>query len=130
MLKIENCSFNLFFMSFLVAGFFGGLLRGGVGLAKYMTSYKDVEIRPYYFLGAVLLSGIVGYVSAWIAQDVAKIFLELSSIPLSFAVVAGYAGGDFIENIFKIGMKDPNLFEIGKKIKKITSKVGSEKKSE
>ena len=103
-------------MSFLIAGFIGGILRGGVGLAKYMTSYKDVEIRPYYFTGAVILSGIVGYVSAWIAQDVAHIFLELETIPVSFALIAGYAGGDLIENIFKIGMKEPNLFEIGKKI--------------
>ncbi len=87
---------------------------------KYMTSYKDVEIRPYYFSGAVLLSGVVGYVSAWVAQDVAHIFLEIDALPLSLAVIAGYAGGDLIENIFKIGMKEPNLFEIGKKIKKIT----------
>ena len=109
-------------MSFLIAGFLGGILRGGVGLVKYMTSYKDVEIRPYYFTGAVILSGIVGYVSAWIAQDVAHIFLELETVPISFALIAGYAGGDLIENIFKIGMREPNLFEIGKKIASIKSK--------
>ncbi len=108
-------------MSFLIAGLFGGLLRGGVGLIKYMTSYKDVEIRPYYFVGSVLLSGVVGYVSAWVAQDVVHIFFELDTIPISFALIAGYAGGDLIENIFKIGMKEPNLFEIGKRIKKITN---------
>ncbi len=107
-------------MSFLIAGFIGGLLRGGVGLAKYMTSYKDVEIRPYYFIGAVALSGVVGYVSAWVAQDVAGIFLELDALPVSFALIAGYAGGDLIENLFKIGMKQPDLFELGKKIKDIT----------
>ncbi len=113
-------------MSFLIAGFFGGLLRGGVGLAKYMTSYKDVEIRPYYFLGSILLSGMIGYVAAWIAQDVGHIFLEIDSIPISFAIIAGYAGGDLIENLFKIGMKEPNLFEIGKKVKKITSSLKEE----
>ncbi len=106
-------------MPFLIAGFFGGILRGGVGVVKYMTSYKDVKIRPYYFAGSVLLTGVVGYVASWIAQDVAHIFLELDTIPLSFALIAGYAGGDFIENIFKIGMKEPHLFEIGKKIKSI-----------
>ncbi len=106
-------------MSFLVAGFIGGLLRGGVGLAKYMTSYKDVEIRPYYFLGTVLLAGIIGYVSAFVAQDISQIFLEIDALPISFALIAGYAGGDFIENIFKIGMKDPELFKIGEKIKKV-----------
>ncbi len=110
-------------MSFLVAGLFGGLLRGGVGLVKYITSYKDVQIRPYYFMGAVLLSGVIGYVSAWIAKDAADIFLDIDTLPLSFAVIAGYAGGDFIENLFKIGMKEPHLFEVGKKIKNIVSKT-------
>jgi len=109
-------------MPFLFAGFFGGLLRGGVGLVKYMTSYKDVKIRPYYFAGSVLLTGIVGYVSALIAKDAASIFLELEALPVSFAIVAGYAGGDFIENLFKIGMKDPDFFKIGEKIKGVLKK--------
>ncbi len=113
-------------MSFLIAGFLGGLLRGGMGLVKYMTSYKDIEIRPYYFLGSVLLSGIIGYVAAWVMQDVSHVFLEIDSIPISFAIIAGYAGGDLIENLFKIGMKEPNLFEIGKKIKKVTSSLEEE----
>ncbi len=104
-------------MSFLFAGFIGGLLRGGVGIFKYMTSYKDVKIRPYYFLGSILLTGVVGYVSALVAQDAAQIFLELETVPVSFALVAGYAGGDFIENIAKIGMKDPDLLKVGEKLK-------------
>ncbi len=108
-------------MSFLIAGFVGGLLRGGVGLVKYISSYKDVEIRPFYFLGSVLLSGVVGYTAAWVAKDVAQIFLEIDTAPISFALIAGYAGGDLIENLFKIGTRNPNLFEIGKKIKKITT---------
>ncbi len=107
-------------MSFLIAGLFGGLLRGGVGLTKYITSYKDVEIKPYYFLSTVALSGVIGYIGAWAARDIAHIFFEIETFPLSFAVVIGYAGGDFLENIFKIAMKNPNLFEIGTKIKKIT----------
>ncbi len=107
-------------MSFLIAGLFGGLLRGGVGLVKYITSYKDVEIRPYYFLGTVALSGVIGYIGAWVAKDVSQLFLEIETLPLSFAVVIGYAGGDFLENIFKIAIKNPNLFEIGSKLKKIT----------
>jgi fructose-specific phosphotransferase system IIC component len=110
-------------MPFLIAGFIGGLLRGGMGLAKYMTSYKDVEIRPLYFLGSIVLSGIIGYVAAWVAKDVAQVFLEISTTPISFALIAGYAGGDMIENLFKIGMKEPNLFEIGKKIKTITATI-------
>ncbi|MFB6226234.1 MAG: hypothetical protein ABEJ02_02690 [Candidatus Paceibacteria bacterium] len=106
-------------MAFFTMGLFGGLLRGGVGLFKYLVSYKDVEIRPYYFSGMVILSGIVGYVSAWVAQDAAQIFLDISELPLSLAVVAGYAGGDFIENMYKIIVKKPQLFEIKDQIEDI-----------
>ena len=103
--------------SFFIAGLFGGLLRGGMGLFKYMTSYKDVKIRPYYFAGMVVLTGVIGWVSAWVAGDALRIFLELETVPVSFAVVAGYAGGDLIENIFKIAIQEPQLFELGKKLK-------------
>ena len=109
-------------MSFLIAGFFGGLLRGGIGLTKYMTSYKDVEIRPYYFTGMIILTGVVGYVSAWVAQDAARIFLEVDRLPISFALVAGYAGGDLLENLFKIGMNEPHIYEMGQKFKDIFRK--------
>ncbi len=110
-------------IGFFIAGLFGGLLRGGMGLFKYMTSYKDVEIRPFYFAAMVVLTGVVGWVSAWIAGDVLRIFLEIESAPVSFAVVAGYAGGDFIENVFKIAMREPQLFEVGRKIKEVGKKV-------
>ncbi len=112
-------------MSFLIAGMFGGLLRGAVGLTKYMTSYKDVEMRPQYFLGSIAVAGIIGYTSAWVARDVANIFLEAETFPVSFAVVIGYAGGDFLENIFKIAVKNPDFFQIKKSIQQIT---GNEKK--
>jgi hypothetical protein len=114
-------------MPFLIAGFIGGLLRGGVGLVKYITSYKDVEIRPYYFISSVLLSGLIGYVAAWILKDVAHLFLEIDTAPVSFALIAGYAGGDLIENLFKIGMKEPNLFEIGKKVQEIGKTISPKK---
>ena len=110
-------------MNFFIAGLLGGLLRGGMGLFKYITSYKDVEIRLSYFTGMIILTGIIGWVSAWIARDALAIFLEIESPPLSFALVAGYAGGDFIENLFKIATKQPQLFEIGEKIKKVSETV-------
>jgi hypothetical protein len=106
-------------MSFLIGGVFGGVLRGSVGIIKYITSYKDVKINPYYFSGTVIISGIVGYVSALIVQDISGVFLELEVLPLSFAIVAGYAGGDFLENLVKIALKDADLSNLGEKIKKI-----------
>lgn len=113
-------------MRFLIAGLLGGLLRGGMGLFKYTTSYKDVEIRPFYFAGMVALTGVIGWTSAWIAQDAIAIFLEIESPPLSFAVVAGYAGGDFIENLFKIATREPQLFDIGKRIKDVSESLEKE----
>ena len=107
-------------MSFLLAGFVGGFLRGAVGLVKYLTSYKNVDIKPWYFLGMVSLSGVVGFISAWVAVDVADIFLDVPRLPLSFALIAGYAGGDFIENIVKISFKQPQLYQIGTKLKALT----------
>ena len=38
---------------FFIAGFIGGVLRGIVGLIEYSTLYKDVKIRPWYFVGMV-----------------------------------------------------------------------------
>ena len=110
-------------ITFFIAGLFGGLLRGAVGLFKYITSYKDVEIRPYYFGGMVLVTGVVGWASAWVARDILQIFLELETVPLSFALIAGYAGGDFIDNLVKIVMREPQLFEVGKKIKEVADSV-------
>lgn len=107
-------------MTFLVAGFIGGLLRGAVGLVKYYTSYKTVEVKPLYFAGMVLLSGVVGYISAWVAKDIANIFLDVPMLPVSFALLAGYAGGDFIENMVKIAFKETQLYKIGSKLKEVT----------
>jgi len=98
-------------MIFFFFGFLGGILRGTVGLIKYTQSYKDVEIRPIYFAGSVLISGLIGLLSSWIIQDMGIAFLEMKELPLSIALVIGYAGGDFIENVYKIIIKSPTIFE-------------------
>lgn len=102
-------------MSFFFFGFLGGGIRGVVGLVKYIQSYKDVEIRPAYFAGTVFTSGLIGLAAAWITHDLGISFLGLEELPLSLALIIGYAGGDFIENIFKIIIKDDTVFQIGKK---------------
>lgn len=104
-------------MSFFFFGFLGGVIRGSVGLIKYIQSYKDVEIRPWYFVGTVGISGLIGLASAWITHDLGISFLGLERLPLSLALIIGYAGGDFIENVFKIIIKDDTIFKIGGKKK-------------
>ena len=102
-------------MIFFFFGFLGGAIRGIVGLIKHVQSYKDVAIRPWYFGGMVVISGLVGMICAWITQDMGISFLGLEKIPLSIALIIGYAGGDFIENIFKIIIKEPDIFQFLKK---------------
>ncbi len=104
-------------MSFFFFGFLGGVIRGAVGLIKYIQSYKDVKIRPWYFGGTVALSGLIGLAAAWITHDLGISFLGLEKLPLSLALIIGYAGGDFMENIFKIIIKDDNIFQVGKLLK-------------
>ncbi len=105
-------------MAFLFAGFLGGIIRGAVGLVKYTTSYKDVDVRPYYFGGTVLVSGLIGFVAAFVVHDMGISFLELEQLPISIAIIIGYAGGDFLENLFKIVINNPDLYNLGRKNEK------------
>ena len=98
-------------ITFIIAGFIGGILRGAVGISKYMRSYKDVTIRPWYFAGMALLSGIIGGVAAWVTHDLGFTFLGVEQLSPAIALIIGYAGGDFIENIAKILTQKTTLFQ-------------------
>jgi len=79
-----------------LAGFLGGIIRGLVGISKYMTSTpsKKRRVRWDYFVVSLFASGGLGLlVGVFVYDDV------------RFALLAGYAGTDFIENLFKIKMK-------------------------
>ncbi len=102
-------------MSLFLFGFLGGSIRAVIGLIKYTQSYKDVEIKKWYFLSTILVSGLIGTICSWIVSDLGISFLGLESLPLSIALIIGYAGGDFIENIFKIVTKEPELFKLFEK---------------
>ncbi|MBL7141813.1 hypothetical protein ISS21_01810 [Patescibacteria group bacterium] len=83
----------------LVAGFCGGVIRGLVGFIKHQFSYKDVGFHLPYFFMMMFLSGIVGLVIAYAFKQ-----------NPSFSLVVGYAGGDFIENVYKTIRKKPSLY--------------------
>ena len=79
-----------------VAGFLGGIIRGLIGVSKELRSSptRKKKIRSDYIIVTLLASGGIGLmVGMFIADDV------------RFAVLAGYAGTDFIEGLFKIKMK-------------------------
>jgi len=83
-------------LEIFIAGFLGGIIRALVGLSKYITATpaKKRKIRTDWLIVSLLTSGGLGLLAGvFIADDV------------RFALLAGYAGTDFIENIFKIKMK-------------------------
>ncbi len=93
------------YIPILLAGFGGGLVRGVVGFLKHQFGYKDVPFNLTYFFGMIILSGITGFMIAAAVEDVGTAFLEIESITPGLAFIAGYAGGDFIEGIYKVVFK-------------------------
>jgi len=78
------------------AGFLGGLIRGLMGISKKISASpsKKKVLRKDYLAVTLLSSGGLGLlVGVFIADDI------------RFALLAGYAGTDFIENLYKIKMK-------------------------
>src|SRR4030043_1161029 len=89
-------------VSILLFGLIGGVARGLVGYIKYRNSYKDVPFKPAYFSSNIAISGVVGLLAAWVTKDLGIQFLGLPALTPAIAAIIGYAGGEFIENLFKI----------------------------
>jgi len=97
----------------LLFGFFGGAIRGVVGFLKHQFSYRKVPFNLPYFLGMSTISGIIGLSVASAVSGIGLTFNGLFSPALSFII--GYAGGDFIENIYKIIIKKSSLYSQNEK---------------
>ncbi|XOB40514.1 MAG: hypothetical protein ACKKMR_00680 [Candidatus Nealsonbacteria bacterium] len=97
-------------MTYLIlgAGFLGGVVRGLMGFVKHQFSYKNVPFKLGYFLTMVFLSGVIGFLSVCAVKNTGFTLEGVFSPALSFIV--GYAGGDFIENIYKIIIKKSSLY--------------------
>jgi len=98
----------LTFLIFVFA-FLGGIVRGLVGFIKHQFAYKSVSFKWKYFLGMSLLSGVIGFVVVAAVKDLG--FTYNNTFGWSLAVIIGYAGGDFIENIYKIIIKKSSFGE-------------------
>ena len=105
--------FESVYLSILLAGFGGGAVRGLVGFTKHQFAYKNVGFNLPYFIAMMLISGIIGLLSAIIVKELGLSFLELGYTP-ALAFVVGYAGGDFLENIYKIAIKESSIYTIKK----------------
>ena len=92
----------------LLAGFFGGVIRGLVGFIKHQFSYKSVPFNLSYFLGMSFLSGIIGLMVVASVKEIG--FTQDGFFTPALSFIVGYAGGDFIENIYKILAKKFSIF--------------------
>jgi len=92
-----------------IAAFGGGLIRGLVGFIKHQFSYKNVPFRLKYLLGMTILSGLVGMIATIAIKELG--FSLFGQFTPALAFVIGYAGGDFIENIYKIIIKKSSLYK-------------------
>ena len=103
LLKISKIMYNKSkimerYLIYILAGFLGGIIRGLVGFVKNKAIEKADHFKPSYFVVTILIAGIVGAAAGALAD---------TEWQISF--LAGYAGTDFIENMYKI--------KIGKNVK-------------
>ena len=93
------------YISIIIAGFGGGMVRGLMGYLKHQYSYKNVGFNVPYFFVLTFISGVIGLLVA-LAVDTANFSIEgMSYFSPSIAFIVGYAGGDFIDGIYKIILK-------------------------
>lgn len=97
-------------INLLLAGAGGGAVRGLMGLTKHRLAYKEVEFKPLYFFGTVAISGFIGLTVTWAIVGSGLTLPFANTINTAIAFIIGYAGGDFIENLYKILLKNPDLF--------------------
>lgn len=100
---------NSVYSALLIAGFGGGATRGLVGFIKYQFSYKNVPFNLPYFLVMVFLSGVVGVLTAAALKALEVPYFGAGIVTPGVAFIIGYAGGDFLENAYKIILKKPSL---------------------
>jgi fluoride ion exporter CrcB/FEX len=87
-------------LSSILFGILGGVVRALVGIAKYFEkNKKDGKLRFGYFAFTLFVAALVGGLAGVLANHDWRL-----------AVIAGYAGTDFLEGLYKI--KKRQGFEI------------------
>jgi len=84
------------YLPIILGGLFGGLLRGILGIAKSLITKKEEDINYGYFFLSLAVSAVVGVIAAslWPEGD------------FRIALLAGYAGSDFLEGLFKLKFQE------------------------
>ena len=101
----------MIYIAILIAGFGGGVVRGLVGYIKHQYSYKNVGFDLPYFFTMMFLSGMIGVLTAITIKEFGVSFLGLDTFSPALGFIIGYAGGDFIENVYKIITKKQSLYK-------------------
>jgi len=82
-------------LSSILFGILGGFVRALVGIAKYFEKNKNNrKLRFGYFAFTLFVAAIVGGLAGALANHDWRL-----------AVIAGYAGTDFLEGLYKIKKK-------------------------
>lgn len=102
-------------LSLLISGAAGGLVRGIVGFLKHQFAYKNVEFKPFYILSIITLSAFVGLTVTWAIIKSGLSIPVIDSINPAIAFIVGYAGGDLIENLYKILVGKVTLYPLDSK---------------
>ncbi|MEA2006699.1 MAG: hypothetical protein U9O20_00860 [Patescibacteria group bacterium] len=110
--------FESIYLSILAAGFGGGAIRGLVGFVKHQYSYKNVKFNLSYFSAMMFISGVIGLLTAVTIKELGVTFFGLGCLTPALAFVIGYAGGDFLENVYKTILKRPFLYSSPKDLLK------------
>lgn len=90
------------YIQLLIAGFGGGMIRGIIGYLKHQYSYKNVKFDLPYFFTMIFLSGAVGIIVATAVNEAGIQIEGVEYISPAIALIIGYAGGDFLESVYKI----------------------------
>ncbi len=109
-LRIMCMLLSKYMVNLVISGALGGLIRGIVGFIKYQFAYKNTRFEPKYFALIVFLSSFIGASVSWaVANSGIKLtFVDEINPAISFFI--GYAGGDFIENVYKIILGKDSLY--------------------
>ena len=85
----------------IISAISGGMVRGVVGVAKSLWPNKKQEFKLNYFLFNLLLSAFIGAIAGILVSNSEEVAL-LTTYSNQMAFLAGYAGPDFLESLFKL----------------------------
>ena len=96
-----------FYISIILAGFSGGAVRSIAGYYK-ATSFENPKFDIKNFVLMILLSGFIGLIAAVVTKELDLSILGLSgTFTPAVAFLVGYAGGDLLDNLYKIFLRKP-----------------------